>query len=103
MVEERTRKTIEHGRRIRAVLTQPQFAPLSLGEQVALLLAVRDGILDALPLEKIEPFRSGLRDWLSGHCPDALTIDDKAKHLDEALAARLAEALKALAQTLAGA
>jgi len=103
MVDERTKKTIDHGQRIRAVLTQPQFAPLSLGEQVALLLAVRDGILDALPLEKIEPFRSGLRDWLSGHCPDALTIDDKAKHLDEALAARLAEALKALAQTLAGA
>ena len=28
MVDERTRKVIEHGRRIRAVLRQPQFAPL---------------------------------------------------------------------------
>jgi ATP synthase alpha/beta chain, C terminal domain len=41
MVDERTRKVIEHGRRIRAVLRQPQFTPLTLGEQVALLTAVR--------------------------------------------------------------
>src|SRR6201993_507626 len=37
MVDERTRKVIEHGRRIRAVLAQPQFVPLSLGEEVALV------------------------------------------------------------------
>ena len=34
MVDERTRKTIEHGRRIRAVLAQRQFAPSSLGEEI---------------------------------------------------------------------
>jgi len=36
MSDERTRKVIEHGKRIRAVLGQRQFAPLVLGEQVAL-------------------------------------------------------------------
>ena len=46
MVDERTRKVIEHGRRIRAVLGQRQFAPLTLGEQVALLCALGDGVLD---------------------------------------------------------
>jgi len=29
MVDQRTRRVIEHGRRIRAVLRQPQFAPLT--------------------------------------------------------------------------
>src|SRR5207244_7711474 len=51
MVDERTRKVIEHGRRIRAVLRQPQFAPLTLGEQVALLTAVSEGVLDDVPLD----------------------------------------------------
>ena len=52
-LDERTRKTIEHGRRIRAVLEQRQFAPLSLGEEVALLSALSDGVLDTVPLDQI--------------------------------------------------
>ena len=52
MVDERTRKVIEHGKRIRAVLAQRQFEPLSLGEQVALLCALSDGLLDSLPLDQ---------------------------------------------------
>ena len=54
MVDERTRKIIEHGRRIRAVLRQPQFAPLALGEQVALLVAVSQGVLDDVPLDRVD-------------------------------------------------
>ena len=42
IVDERTRQTIEHGRRIRAVLSQPENAPLTLAEQAALLLAVEE-------------------------------------------------------------
>jgi F-type H+/Na+-transporting ATPase subunit alpha len=42
MVDERTRKAIDHGRRIRAVLAQRQFAPLSLGEEVSLLCALAE-------------------------------------------------------------
>ncbi|MFZ0486453.1 MAG: F0F1 ATP synthase subunit alpha, partial [Arenicellales bacterium] len=43
MVDERTRKTIEHGRRIRAILAQPQSAPLPLSLEVVLLLAATSG------------------------------------------------------------
>ncbi len=53
MVNERTRKVIEHGGRIRAVLAQRQFGPLSLGEEVALSCAVADGVLDPVPLELV--------------------------------------------------
>ena len=61
MTDERTRKVIAHGRRIRAVLSQKQFAPLTLGEQVALLTALSGGVLDALPLDRVAGFLSGLR------------------------------------------
>src|SRR6185312_14905546 len=57
LVDERTRGVIEHGRRIRAVLTQPQLAPLTLGEEVALLVALAERVLDAIPLECIAAFR----------------------------------------------
>jgi F-type H+-transporting ATPase subunit alpha len=96
MVDERTRKVIEHGRRIRAVLRQPQFAPLALGAQVALLLAVSEGLLDAVPLERIDGFQAALAAWLATHCPEAMALDDRTATLSADLRERLSTALKAL-------
>ncbi len=101
MVDERTRRLIEHGRRIRAVLRQPQFAPLAFGEQLALLLATTEGVLDAVPLEKVEAFRAGLGPWLAQHCPETLGLDDRTATLAEGLRARLTIALKELARRVA--
>jgi F-type H+/Na+-transporting ATPase subunit alpha len=100
MVDERTRKVIEHGRRIRAVLAQPQFAPLSLGEQVALLCALSEGALDDVPLDRVEAFRAGLRPWLAEHSPDILALDDQAKFLPEELREHLKTTLLAFAHLI---
>ena len=67
MVDERTKRIIEHGRRIRAILTQPQFAPLPMPHQVALLLALNEGVLDRLPVEKVPPLRDALSRWFRDH------------------------------------
>jgi F-type H+-transporting ATPase subunit alpha len=101
MVDQRTRKVIEHGRRIRAVLRQPQFEPLTLGEQVALLVAVSEGVLDEVPLDKVDAFRASLGTWLAEHCSEALSLDDQAAVLSEDLRGRLAKALEALAHSVA--
>jgi len=100
MVDERTRKIIEHGRRIRAALSQRQFAPLSLGQQVALLLAVSEGVLDSLPVERVDAFRAALRPWLAEHCSDVLGLDDGAAPLSDDARARLRASLEQLARTL---
>jgi F-type H+/Na+-transporting ATPase subunit alpha len=100
MVDERTRKVIEHGRRIRAALRQPQFAPLALAEQVALLLAVSEGLLDDIPLDRLDPLRASLGPWLAQHCPEALALDDRTT-LSEDLRERLSAALQALARSIA--
>ena len=100
MVDERTRKVIEHGRRIRAVLRQPQFAPLSLGEQIALLLAVSEGLLDEVPLDSVPSFRSRLRAWIDQQCPEALRLDDQTPSLSEELRGRLKTALRDLARSV---
>jgi F-type H+-transporting ATPase subunit alpha len=102
MLDARTTKVIEHGRRIRAVLRQPQFAPASLGEQAALLVAAADGVLDAVPLGRIEALRGGLRDRLAEHCPEALALDEEAPPLSEELRARIREAVAGLAREAGG-
>ncbi len=100
MVDERTRKVIEHGLRIRAVLGQRQFEPLSLGEQAALLCALNDGVLDGIPLDRVGAFRAALPAWLAENFPEAGAIDDQTAALSDDLRARLKSALTALAQSL---
>ncbi|MBE0621450.1 MAG: alternate F1F0 ATPase, F1 subunit alpha [Burkholderiales bacterium] len=52
-LDENTRKVIEHGRRIRACLKQPEFAPASVPAQIAILLALTAELFDAVPLEQM--------------------------------------------------
>jgi len=49
-LDEETKTTIEHGRRVREMLKQPQFQPLTVPEQLLSLIAVNQGLLDHLPL-----------------------------------------------------
>ena len=52
-LDEGTRTRIEHGRRIRACLKQPEFAPVAVPAQIAVLLALNSRLFDAVPLEKM--------------------------------------------------
>jgi len=101
MVDARTRKVIEHGKRVRAVLGQRQFQPLSLGEQVALLCALNDGVLDLLPLDRVAAFRAALGPWLSENLPEAGALDDQAAPLSDDFRMRLKTALTGFAHSLA--
>jgi F-type H+/Na+-transporting ATPase subunit alpha len=83
MVDERTRRIIEHGRRIRAVLTQPQYSGLAMAHQVALLLALNEGMLDSLPVKKLSGFHALLAQWLDENGPDVLGRIKATGMLDE--------------------
>ena len=49
-----TRKSIEHGRRIRSCLKQPESAPVSVPAQIAVLLALIAEFFDNVPLERMK-------------------------------------------------
>jgi F-type H+-transporting ATPase subunit alpha len=96
MIDDRTRHAVEHGRRIRAVFSQPRLAPLSLAEEVALLLALVEGVLDAIPVDRIDAFKAASRALLAaGAAPVAARIDATRELTDEdrsELLARVREA-----------
>jgi F-type H+-transporting ATPase subunit alpha len=52
-LDEDTRKIIEHGRRIRACLKQPEFSPVSVAAQVAVLLALTAKLFDPVPIDQM--------------------------------------------------
>lgn len=53
-LDESTRQILERGRRIRQVLNQSQHSPMEVTEQIGVLLAVTSGLLDEIPLDRIE-------------------------------------------------
>jgi F-type H+-transporting ATPase subunit alpha len=61
-LDEDTRKIIEHGRRIRACLKQPEFAPVSVPAQIAVLLALTANLFDPVPLDKMTDAGNGVRE-----------------------------------------
>jgi F-type H+-transporting ATPase subunit alpha len=92
---------IARGQRIRAVLSQPQYTPLRLADEVALVLALQGGILDPLPLEHIEKFRSELPAWLGRSVAPIVNEIERTGRLDDARSAELKASLSALAAQLA--
>ncbi len=52
-LDDDTRKIIEHGRRIRACLKQPELSPLSVSAQITVLLALIAELFDAVALDRM--------------------------------------------------
>lgn len=56
-LDEETSSILDRGHRIREILKQPQYEPMPVVLQIALLLAVTSGILDKIPVERINEVR----------------------------------------------
>ena len=101
MPDARVKTQLTRGERIRAVLAQPQNAPLRLADEVALVTAVQAGLLDPLPPDAVAAFRAGLATALDRDAPDALRQIAADGSLDDAGRASLRAALEKLARDIA--
>ena len=88
-----TKKILAHGAALMEVLKQKQYTPYPLWKQVCELFAVKNGYLDALPVEQITPFLSGLDDFIASRKGDLVNEIQQQKKLSP-------EAEKALAQAI---
>jgi F-type H+-transporting ATPase subunit alpha len=71
---------LERGRRVVEVLKQPQFAPVSVEEQVLVLFAVTEGHMDDIPTEDVRRFERQLREYFRGRHGNLLqTIAETGK------------------------
>ncbi len=83
-LDEDTHKLIEHGRRIRACLKQPEFAPVSVAAQIAVLLALTAELFDDVPLDQMIDAEKAVRE-AAAEIPDEVTarFDTADKLSDE--------------------
>ncbi len=93
-----TRKIIDHGRRIRACLKQPEFTPATVPEQIMLLLALTANLFDAVPLEQMAAAGAAVR-TAAATLPSQVSgrFETAAKLCDEDRKAVIETARKALA------
>jgi F-type H+-transporting ATPase subunit alpha len=92
----RVQARITRGERLRALLVQPQFAPLRLADEVALALALRDGVFDRIPAAAIATLRQALPDWLDHHAAAAVATVQQSGRMAETDAAALRAAVAAM-------
>jgi len=79
-----TRAQLDRGLRVQEVLKQPQYQPLKVEEQVAIIYLVNNGILDTVPVERIAEFERDYLDYLRTSHPQVLeSIRDSRALNDE--------------------
>ena len=83
-LDESTRKIITHGQRIRACLKQPEFSPVSVPSQIAILLALSNGLFDAVPMEQMIAVEQSVNDAAKNMPAEIRNrLDTTAKFSDE--------------------
>jgi F-type H+-transporting ATPase subunit alpha len=88
-----TQNQLNRGARLTELLKQPQFAPLTWVQQVAIIFAGTQGLLDDVEVKDIRAFEDGFYSALESSAADVLGDIEKKKSLDEDLRNRLKEAI----------
>lgn len=94
-----TQKQLSRGQRLRQLLKQPQSSPLPLEEQVAIVYAGVNGLLDEIPVDKVTSFTQGLREYLRTSKPKFGEIIRSTKKLEPEAEDLLKEAIAEYKQT----
>ena len=93
-----TQAQLNRGRRLVEILKQPQYQPVPVEKQVAIIYAATKGHLDPVAIENVHRYEEGLFRFLETRYPHVLTgIADK-KIMDDELKAALEAALKEYTQ-----
>jgi F-type H+-transporting ATPase subunit alpha len=78
-----TRRRLERGRRVRAVLRQSQYEPLAVSAQIATLLAATEGLFDAIDVEAIADAEARVRAAVRDDLPELCDAIDAGEALGE--------------------
>merc|ERR1712078_209202 len=100
-----TRQQLERGKRLRELLKQPQFSPLVLAEQVAIVYAGVKGLIDEVPVDKVVDFSRELREYIKPNKPEFISeIQEKkvmSPEAEEILKAAIGEVVSTMVASAA--
>ena len=95
-----TAMTLDRGRKNQQLLIQPQYSPMPVGEQIAILYCGVHGLMREVPIDKIRECQNQFLDKLRSSAPEVITtladgkIDDEVTKKIEAVMADIAGTYK---------
>jgi F-type H+/Na+-transporting ATPase subunit alpha len=95
-----TQAQLARGKRLREILKQAQFSPLTLAEQVAVVYAGVKGMIDEVPVESVVEFCRELRDYLKTNKADFITKVMSEKQLSDESESMLKDAIAEVKSTM---
>src|SRR5476651_2027110 len=98
-LDAKTQAILERGKRVVEIFKQPQFNPIAVEIQAAVLWAVQNNFFDDVPVEKVKDCQNKLTDFLGTRKADLLLKIRNEKAISDALAAELKAAVTEFKQS----
>jgi F-type H+/Na+-transporting ATPase subunit alpha len=100
-LDKSTQAQLTRGARLVEILKQPQYEPLPVERQVAIIFAGTNGYLDAVAIPDLQKFETDLHAFIEARHPQLFKDIAEKKQIDDALKAALHAALKQFAADFA--
>jgi len=91
-LDAKTQSKIDRGKRIMEVFKQPQYRPVPVEVQVAVIWTVQNGYVDDVPVERVKEYQIRLTEFLTTRKDELLRKILKEKQLSPALSIELKSA-----------
>src|SRR5262250_2597901 len=98
-LDAKTQAQIDRGKRIMEIFKQPQYNPVPVEVQVAVLWGVQNGYVDHVPVDRIKEFQASLTEFLTTRKAELLRKIAEEKALSTALTADLKAAADQFKET----
>ena len=92
-----TARVIDKGRKNERLLIQPQYKPVAVEDEVAVIFCGVHGLLETVPADKVSAFETSLLQLLHANYSDSVLAPLKAGKLTDEASALLTEAAKQVA------
>jgi F-type H+/Na+-transporting ATPase subunit alpha len=82
-LDKATQNQLARGQRLRELLKQPQYSPLIVSDQVAIIYTAINGYIDDIPVDKVTSFNKGFRNYLATSKPKYAELVKAEKKIGE--------------------
>jgi F-type H+-transporting ATPase subunit alpha len=88
-LDAKTQAQIDRGKRIMEVFKQPQYSPIPVEVQVAVIWSVQNGYVDDVPVDRVKEFQTRITEFLSTRKAEVLQKIAEEKMISPGLSAEL--------------
>jgi F-type H+-transporting ATPase subunit alpha len=98
-LDAKTQAQIDRGKRIMEIFKQPQYSPIAVETQVAVIWAVQNGYVDDVPVDRVKEFQISLTEYLATRKAELLSRIAQEKALSASLTAEVKAAIDQFKET----